>query len=98
MKIAIEIPNEFINEYKKDKFDESLARILADIEDILRDKDNCSLAGRYEIETLEMLRKSLRDSMLLVDGDLKDYKLLADVGYFKSPIPIAIVSYEEEEE
>lgn len=97
MKIAIEIPDVFINEYKKNKFDESLARIITDIQHSLCDIDSCSLAGRYEIETLEMLRESLRNSVLLVDEDLKDYKLLADVGYFKSPIPIAIVSYEEEE-
>lgn len=66
MKIAIEIPNEFINEYKKDKFNESLARILNDLECEQRGM-NFSLAGSYEIETLEMIRKSFENSMPMLD-------------------------------
>ncbi len=91
MKIAIEIPDEFINEYRKDKFDESLVRIITDME--FND-----LVGRYELETLEMLKNSLRDSVVI--QDLNEYKLLTDVISYdiSHSIPIEIVkSYKEEE-
>jgi hypothetical protein len=44
MRIEIEIPKEFEEHFKQDRFEESLQRLRTN-----------SLAGRYEEETLEML-------------------------------------------
>lgn len=96
MKIAIEIPDEFINEYRKDKFDESLARIITDM-DFSSDTDKFTLTGRYELETLKMLKNSFRDSMVIQEN----YKLLVDVISYdvSHSIPIENVElYKEEEE
>ena len=49
MKITIEIPKEFEEHYKKDRFKDSLMRLACDI--------HC-MAGRYERETVEMLIKA----------------------------------------
>lgn len=54
-RVAIEIPDEFINEYKKDKFDESLARIITDIDIDFSAIDKFTLTGRYELEILKIL-------------------------------------------
>lgn len=50
MIIEIEIPKEFENHYNRDKFADSLFRILAD----MSHNDNCTVSGRYELELLEM--------------------------------------------
>ena len=53
MRIEIEIPKEFEEEFKKDKFKDSLQRLIADA--------NC-VAGRYEKEVAEMLIKAFEES------------------------------------
>lgn len=61
MKIEIEIPKEFEEQFKQDKFKDSLERIMADIWHSL-EIGNCLCAGNYEYETIEMLEKAFEDS------------------------------------
>ena len=61
MRIEIEIPKEFEEHFKQDKFKDSLERIMADIKHSLENGD-CLCAGRYEYETIEMLEKALENS------------------------------------
>lgn len=60
MKIGINIPGEFEEHFKQDKFKESLERIMADLE-------NSLCAGNYEYETIKMLEKALENSELAYD-------------------------------
>ena len=55
MKIEIEIPKEFEEHFKQDKFKDSLERIMADLK-------NSLCTGRYEYETIEMLGKAFENS------------------------------------
>lgn len=57
MKVTIDIPKEFVSHYKKDGFSESFDRILCDI------SDKYGLAGKYEREVLEMLKKAFEDNI-----------------------------------
>ena len=59
MKITIEIPEDFENEYNNDKFSDTFIRVLSDL--LLLQKDMI-LTGHYEIETLKMLRQSFEES------------------------------------
>ena len=61
MKIEIDIPKEFEEHFKQDKFKDSFERIMADIKHSLENGD-CLCAGRYEYETIEMLEKAFEDS------------------------------------
>ena len=61
MKIEIDIPKEFEEHFKQDKFKDSFERIMADIKHSLENGD-CLCAGRYEYETIEMLQKAFEDS------------------------------------
>ena len=61
MRIEIEIPKEFENHFKQDKFKDSFERIMADIKHSLENGD-CLCAGNYEYETIEMLEKALENS------------------------------------
>ena len=53
MKITIDIPEEFHDEFLKDRFEDSLHRTICDI--------HC-IAGQYEQETLTMLIKAFKDA------------------------------------
>ena len=68
MKIELEIPREFEQHFKQDKFKDSLERIMADIWHSL-EIGNCLCAGRYEYETIEMLEKALENSKTVYDVD-----------------------------
>ena len=68
MIIEIEIPKEFEEHFKQDKFKDSLERIMADIKHSLENGD-CLCAGRYEYETIEMLEKALENSKTAYDVD-----------------------------
>ena len=68
MIIEIEIPKEFEEHFKQDKFKDSLERIMADIKHSLENGD-CLCAGRYEYETIEMLVKALENSKTIYDVD-----------------------------
>ena len=61
MRIEIEIPKEFEEHFKRDKFKDSFERIMADIKHSLENRD-CLCAGRYEYETIEMLEKTFKNS------------------------------------
>lgn len=61
MRIEIEIPKEFEEHFKQDKFKDSFERIMADIKHSLENGD-CLCAGNYEYETIEMLEKALENS------------------------------------
>ena len=61
MRIEIEIPKEFEEHFKQDKFKNSLERIMADIFHSL-EIGNCLCAGRYEYETIGMLGRAFENS------------------------------------
>ena len=68
MRIEIDIPKEFEEHFKQDKFKDSLERIMADIWHYL-EIGNCLCAGNYEYETIEMLEKAFEDSREAYDID-----------------------------
>lgn len=53
LKLEITIPEEFVDNYFTDKFDDALHRLSADAH---------LLAGNYEQETAEMLSKALKEA------------------------------------
>lgn len=55
MKITIDIPDKFINDYTADRFKDFFSRVAADI-------DNDGLCGNYEKETAEMFLKAFGES------------------------------------
>ena len=61
MKLIIEIPKNFVSHWKKDKFKDSLERILADIAQYRFDH-RVTMSGKYEEETLEMLIEAFNNS------------------------------------
>ena len=61
MRIEIDIPKEFEEHFKQDKFKDSLERIMADIWHSL-EIGNCLCAGNYEYETIKMLEEALENS------------------------------------
>lgn len=63
MKIVIDIPKEFEENYKHDRFSESLVRIKIDIK---YNNQVTKASGRYEYETLEMLEKAFQESRPLI--------------------------------
>ena len=68
MRIEIEIPKEFEEHFKQDKFKDSLERIMADIWHSL-EIGNCLCAGNYEYETIKMLAEALENSRQAYDVD-----------------------------
>ena len=68
MRIEIDIPKEFEEHFKQDKFKDSLERIMVDIWHLLENK-NCLCAGNYEYETIKMLEKAFEDSREAYDID-----------------------------
>lgn len=61
MKIEIEIPEEFEEEFKRYKFEDALYRLITDAH---------SIAGNYEKETAEMLIKAFRESKPVRDKEI----------------------------
>lgn len=68
MRIEIDIPKEFEEHFKQDKFKNSFERIMVDIFHSLENGD-CLCAGRYEYETIEMLEEALENSKSAYDVD-----------------------------
>ena len=60
MRIEIEIPKEFVIDYKGDMFKDFFSRVLCDIE-------NGTLCGNYEKETAEMFLKAFDESRIAFD-------------------------------
>lgn len=63
MKILIEIPKEFESLFEFDRFADSLARVASDIE-----AHGFELSGRYERETITMIRKAFENATPLPKG------------------------------
>ena len=57
MKITIEIPEGFENEYNNDKFSKTFRRVVTELS-----QGDMILIGHYEIETLKILRQSFEES------------------------------------
>ena len=79
MRIEIDIPKEFEEHFKQDKFKGSFERIMADIWHFL-EIGNCLCVGRYEYETIEMLEKALENSRQAysVDKVVEKIKILKE--------------------
>ena len=60
MKITIEIPEEYEIDFNDNKFSDALSRFIADV-------DYEGLAGKYEIETAQMLIESFKNAV--IDGE-----------------------------
>ena len=60
MTVTINIPKEFTEHYKRDRFADSLVRIRADIESALN-TSQIGLAGNYELELIKMLIKAFKE-------------------------------------
>ena len=65
MIIELSVPSEFVGEYDKDKFCESLSRCIGDIEHQIIHSGCIGAAGNYELETLYMLCAALADSCVV---------------------------------
>lgn len=61
MKIVIEIPKEFENDYKKDKLEDFFARL----ENVVEVRD---YFWNYDMEILRMLKEAIRESEKLKNG------------------------------
>lgn len=59
MTIQLEIPKEFVCDYTRDRFKEVFERVFADIE------QTGILSGRYERETIEMMKKAFKESTVV---------------------------------
>ena len=68
MRIEIDIPKEFEEHFKQDKFKDSFERIMVDIWHSL-EIGNCLCAGNYEYETIKMLEEALENSKTAYDVD-----------------------------
>ena len=53
MRVEINIPCEFEEHFNSDRFEDSLQRLIADAGEV---------AGKYEVETAEMLIKAFKES------------------------------------
>lgn len=65
MKIIIDIPKEFEIDFKNDRFEECIERIY-----YAASSSKTNIAGNYEFEILDMLRKAFKE----VNGFVGDYK------------------------
>lgn len=79
MEIVIKIPKEFEEHFNLDRFEDSLARVASDIESF-----GFQLAGRYEQETITMLREAFKNCTPLPEhhGRLGDLDALEE--YFRN--------------
>ena len=68
MKLEINIPKEFEEHFKTDKFEDSLQRIRYDIHKAFIGKKEL-LSGRYEIELLDMLTEAFQASECVVNNE-----------------------------
>ena len=76
MRIEIDIPKEFEEHFKQDKFKDSFERIMAGIKHSLED-GNYVYGTKYEYETIETLKKAFEDSKSAYDVEKVVEELLA---------------------
>lgn len=72
MIISIKIPKEFEEEFDKDRFDDSLARVMADLRAFVRINGGYGLSGKYEQEVIAMLRSALKEATQEVENETHD--------------------------
>lgn len=63
MKIVFDIPKEFESHFEFDRFADSLARVASDIDAL-----GFKMSGRYERETITMIRKAFENATPLPKG------------------------------
>lgn len=78
MQIILNIPKEFEEHYNKDRFKDSLSRVVFDI----RSRNFEGVSGNYDVEAVEMLIKVLDRSILSSHAA----KLIMNSVYGKSAI------------
>ena len=85
MKIVIEVPHEFEQHFKEDRFEDSLERVAYDAMDNLERinanrSSDYGLSGRYDLEVIQMLQEAIKNGTPLpaVHGDLIDINELLD--------------------
>ena len=98
MRIEIEIPKEFEEHFKQDKFKGSLERIMADIKHSLENGD-CLCTGNYEYETIKMLEKALENSKSAYNVDkvveeLKKHKDTTDLTTVDEEMVVGFTIYQ----
>ena len=64
MKLVIDIPKEFEEEWYADKFTESLKRIECDLKGF---SSKGRVSGRYEEETIEMMQEAFKNGKTLLN-------------------------------
>lgn len=62
IKLVVEIPEEFEEHFDLDKFENSLKRVMSDIQ------ENGNYAGNYELEVVDMLREAIANGTPLPKG------------------------------
>lgn len=65
MKIVIEIPEEFMRDWEASRFSDCIKRVRSDFNHIA---SPYRMAGKYEIETLDMLQIAFKNGILLPEG------------------------------
>ena len=76
-KLLLDIPDEFIKNYKKDKFNDAINRVKYDIKDYREMNKGYGLSGNYEDEVLDMFIEAFEKSRLL--NNLSKGKTLQEV-------------------
>lgn len=80
MRIEIEIPKEFEDEYKTDKFNHFFSRVMCDIEKGV-------LCGNYERETADMLLNAFWNSKVAYDVEAVVAELEKEKGTYFDGLP-----------
>ena len=62
LKVTLTIPEEFIEDYNRDKFADCFDRIIADIDYAIKQKQSM-LAGNYEREVIDMLKTAFKGGL-----------------------------------
>ena len=81
MKLIIEIPQAFDSHFYGDRFQDSLSRVVADI-DLNIKSGRCGLSGNYEKETIEMLKKAMEKAVNFDEYNRKMKKHQRLLGYY----------------
>lgn len=82
MKLTIELPEEFVEHFQMDKFEDSLHRVEADLRH--RVYDPYQLSGNYEIELIEQLNCSFSKAEVIDERPLRPvraYKVLVTIQF-----------------
>jgi len=64
-KLLLDIPDEFMKNYKNDKFNDAINRVKYDIKDYRETIKGYGLSGNYEDEVLDMFIEAFEKSKLI---------------------------------